>query len=130
LWLLLFAEQQGWWNVDELAVLPQDNTIVSDEGHVAKSVQYVGHNHLTRREDVSENFTLEVWSTDELPKDVSPTAAAASTTAAAASATAAAALATATTPKKTVPVASSTNLTPTVTTPNATSSDDELTPST
>jgi len=52
-------EQTGWWMFNELTVLPKRNEQFS-AGDYSKNVLYVGHKPTTRREQIQQNWTIEI----------------------------------------------------------------------
>ena len=57
--LCMRAEQPGWWMYQEVSVLPkQDEQFCEEE--MATNVMYVGHKATTRREQIQENWIIEV----------------------------------------------------------------------
>ena len=59
-----YNTQSGWWMFNEVSLLPRKNEHFS-QGKIAKSVMYTGHKPTTRREQIQENWTIEIADKDD-----------------------------------------------------------------
>ena len=63
-----YNTQSGWWMFNEVSLLPRKNEHFS-KNEIARSVIYTGHKPTTRREQIQENWTIEIADLEDVAKE-------------------------------------------------------------
>ena len=64
-----YNAQSGWWMFNELSLLPRQGECFSP-GEAAKAVMYVGHKPTTRREQIQQNWLIEIDDVEDEDVDI------------------------------------------------------------